>query len=257
MVLLLLFVAPPWAFALLIVVASGLGAAEFYPIMVPQPPLLLRLAPVLSSLVVAAFSFLPLAPPLFLALAVLLPLLPLVAHLCAPGDLAGLPLRTGSLALGLLYTGLLPSFIVLVHTLPDHGPRYIILLFTITFLGDTGAYAAGRLFGRHRLYARLSPKKTWEGALGGILASMGAAALAHAWYLPHLPLAQILPVGALVGALGQMGDLCESMLKRANSIKDSGKLLPGHGGLLDRIDALLFAAPTFYLYLLLAGYGPR
>ena len=128
------------------------------------------------------------------------------------------------------------------------------LTFSIAFLGDTGAYFTGRALGRHKLYPALSPKKTWEGAVGGLASSAGAAAIAHFWYLPELPLIPGLILGAAAGAMGQAGDLCESMIKRAHGVKDSGTLLPGHGGMLDRIDALLFAAPVLYIGLLWLGF---
>jgi phosphatidate cytidylyltransferase len=146
-----------------------------------------------------------------------------------------------------MYVGVLLTFVGLLHR-PPLGTPWVLLALTVTWLGDTGAYAAGRLFGTHKLYERVSPKKTWEGAAGGLVASAGAALLAHAWYLPSLTLRDALLVALPASALGQAGDLCESLLKRSVGLKDSGKLLPGHGGMLDRVDALMFVAPYVYLY---------
>ena len=126
-------------------------------------------------------------------------------------------------------------------------------LFTmcITVWGaDSGAYFAGRLFGRTKLHKDVSPNKTVEGLLGGLATSVGAAAVLHQTLLAdaNIGLASCLIAGAVSGLLGPLGDLIESALKRAYNVKDSGKLLPGHGGFLDRLDALLFAMPFFALY---------
>jgi phosphatidate cytidylyltransferase len=156
--------------------------------------------------------------------------------------------RVGLTTYGVFYVALL-SFVALLKR--DHATRgdvWVYLLLTVTWFSDTAAYFAGRAFGRHKLYPQISPGKTWEGALGGLAGSFGAAALAHLWYMPELGWGHAALVSIPAGALGQLGDLCESLLKRAYGVKDSGKVLPGHGGLLDRIDALLFATPYVYFY---------
>jgi phosphatidate cytidylyltransferase len=122
-----------------------------------------------------------------------------------------------------------------------------VLCLTVTWLNDTGAYFAGRAFGRHKLYPRISPSKTWEGWGGGLIASVGGAVAVKLLFLPELPVWVAAAVGVGAGILGPLGDLSESMLKRAFGRKDSSHLLPGHGGILDRIDALLFNAPFVWL----------
>lgn len=129
------------------------------------------------------------------------------------------------------------------------GPASLLTLMAIVFAGDTGAYFAGRSFGRHKLYPLVSPKKTIEGSVGGLLGSIGAAALC-AWLLvPQVPYVDAMILGAGCGLVAQVGDLAESMFKRASGTKDSGSLLPGHGGMLDRLDGVLFAAPVFFAWL--------
>jgi phosphatidate cytidylyltransferase len=113
---------------------------------------------------------------------------------------------------------------------------------------DTAAYYTGRAFGRHKLAPRVSPGKTWEGAVGGMCASLALAALAHYWFFPELSLRAALPLAALMNVLGVLGDLTESALKRGAGAKDAAKILPGHGGLLDRLDSLLFNAPLLYYF---------
>jgi phosphatidate cytidylyltransferase len=156
------------------------------------------------------------------------------------------PRRVGLAVLGAVYPGLLLSALVPLRQLPQ-GFWWVFLALTVTWANDTGAYFAGRGFGRHKLYPRISPSKTWEGALGGSLASVVGACIVQQLCLHNLPLAGAVLIGAGAAVLGPAGDLSESMLKRAFGAKDSGRLLPGHGGLLDRIDALLFNAPFVLL----------
>ena len=131
------------------------------------------------------------------------------------------------------------------------GRGALLALLVMVFAGDTGAYFAGRGLGRHKLYALISPKKTLEGAVGGLCASCLGGYLTHRWFLPQLGLGEGILLGAACGAVGQIGDLAESLFKRATGTKDSGGLLPGHGGLLDRIDGVLFAAPIVQAWLIL------
>jgi phosphatidate cytidylyltransferase len=118
----------------------------------------------------------------------------------------------------------------------------------LAWFGDTGGYFGGRFFGRRKLSARISPNKTVEGLVGSVIASLCGGLAAHAWYLPELPLAHAVVLGVAVGALGQAGDLFESLIKRSVGAKDSGWIVPGHGGLLDRIDGLLFTSAGTWLY---------
>jgi phosphatidate cytidylyltransferase len=124
----------------------------------------------------------------------------------------------------------------------------VILLFTL-WSGDTAALLVGKQFGRTPFAPKVSPKKTNEGALGGLLAGILAAVLLQQFLFRDLPLRHVVAVSFLVGIFGQLGDLAESMLKRAAEIKDSSKIIPGHGGALDRVDSLLFGFPVLYLYM--------
>lgn len=127
-------------------------------------------------------------------------------------------------------------------------PHFLLMLFCIIWTSDTFAYIGGKLFGRTKLIPSISPGKTWEGAISGILAA-GIAALVFARYLLDLEQFSIwFSIGILVSIFGILGDLFESKIKRKHNIKDSGTLLPGHGGILDRMDSLLFAIPIYYIF---------
>jgi phosphatidate cytidylyltransferase len=165
------------------------------------------------------------------------------------------PRRFAVALAGLVYIPLLLSVLPRIKAeRADHGAAWLLLVIAIPFVADGAAYIAGRLLGRHKLYPSVSPGKTWEGAAGGLAGSVGAVLAIRAIALPQLALGHALAAALIASVAGQAGDLFESALKRAAGVKDSGRLLPGHGGMLDRIDALLFAAPVAYYYLsLVAG----
>jgi phosphatidate cytidylyltransferase len=151
--------------------------------------------------------------------------------------------------LGTFYVGWLFSYVLLLRMFIN-GPNYVFFIFGIVWLGDAAALISGRLFGRHRLAPRLSPGKTIEGAIGGFLGSLCGAMLGGRWLLGHFTLTQCVAIGCLLAVLGQLGDLSESLLKRSSGVKDSGVLIPGHGGILDKVDGILFGAPVLYYYVL-------
>lgn len=166
------------------------------------------------------------------------------------GDMQTVAGRVAQMLVGTLYVGLLLTFVALLKKRPD-GAAWVFIALTCTWFSDTGAYFAGRFLGPAwpvKLYAAVSPKKTLIGGIGGLVASFGALVIAKLWYLPHLTWLDCALVAIPANLLGQTGDLCESMLKRSVGVKDSGALLPGHGGMLDRVDALLFIAPYVYVY---------
>ena len=147
----------------------------------------------------------------------------------------------GALAWG--YAGLLPAAVVALRVREDAGWPWVVLLFVVTWANDTFAYFTGRFLGKRPLAPRISPRKTWEGFWGGAAGSVGGALMVKVLFLPGLSVPAAAVVGAGAAVLGPLGDLSESMLKRAAGVKDSGRIIPGHGGLLDRIDAVLFVAP--------------
>ena len=158
--------------------------------------------------------------------------------------------------MGALYLGLglgfqVKLFMFTETTLSNTGARLILALYLIVWLGDSAAYFAGSLLGRHKLAPRVSPKKTWEGALGNFAGNLGAAFLVKVTVCPQWSAVDAAAIGLLLGTVGQLGDLVESTWKRSAGVKDSnmgGVAIPGHGGILDRVDSLVFAAPALYAY---------
>jgi len=169
----------------------------------------------------------------------------------ARGTLVPAGFRVGLLqgawiVLGVTYVGGLLSFISLLRALPE-GKQFIYYLTFAMWASDTGAYYLGSWFGRRPLAPRISPKKTVEGALGGLAATVLVALAGSSQVWPRLSWGKAAWVGLLLAVVGILGDLCESAVKRAASVKDSGTLIPGHGGVLDRLDSLLFAGPVLYV----------
>jgi phosphatidate cytidylyltransferase len=149
---------------------------------------------------------------------------------------------------GLFYVGLFPGFAIGLLGL-ENGVILFFGLLGIVFAGDTFAYFSGRLLGKHKLLEPVSPKKTIEGSIGGLVGSAVMGFCLQHFLLPQLPVVQFVLIAAASGAFGQVGDLFESLIKRLADVKDSGRIMPGHGGFLDRLDGVLFAAPVYYVLL--------
>lgn len=134
----------------------------------------------------------------------------------------------------------------------DLGAALVLIAFVSVWTCDSAAYFVGLAIGRHKLFPRVSPKKSWEGAIAGGIAAIAAFVAMSAWLMPQYPWQLAVIAGLIVGAFGQLGDLAESLLKRDAAIKDSSTLIPGHGGFLDRFDSMFFVAPLLLMYMLVA-----
>jgi phosphatidate cytidylyltransferase len=207
----------------------------------PVPPIPAGAAAMLTC---AAFAT-PSQPIDLVLMSALVALGTLTLTVWSPGR-DGLAIASASLFPS-LYLGLPFGAIVAIQEIRGAGALF--LLMSTVIVSDTAQYYSGRAFGRRLLAPAISPKKTVEGAIGGLVFGTVTLAVAGAWWLPAAPLVVRAALGAAVVALGVAGDLFESMLKRSADLKDSSSLIPGHGGILDRIDALLFAAPVYYVVL--------
>ncbi len=248
LVLLLVTFAPQWLYAAVVALVALLALREYLDMADKS-------------------QMAPLRYPAYLAVAALIAWPPAAGDIAlwtvaAALALAMRPTRTlekalpGAAAtlLGTVYIGLPLALLADLRRLP-HGAEWVIYILVITWAGDTAAYFAGRAFGRRPMAPRISPGKTWEGGAVSLLAAALFSLAYLATFIPEFPKGWSVAAGLAVNAAGQVGDLAESALKRSAGVKDSSALLPGHGGLLDRIDALLFAAPAlWYIFSLRARF---
>jgi len=162
---------------------------------------------------------------------------------------------------GVFYVGWLGTHFIFLRELPlkidrpySEGTEYVLLPFFLGWTSDTAAYLAGRFFGKTKLIPRISPNKSLEGSAGALIASPFVAWAAKATFAPFLSMFDVVALGLISGLASQLGDLVESMIKREANVKDASSVIPGHGGMLDRFDSLLFAAPAVYYYLAIAVF---
>jgi phosphatidate cytidylyltransferase len=258
---------PTWA---LIFVAALLAMHEFFAMTLPKADR--RAALVIGGLACFAFYWIDaraLARPFGVELgaraqlvAASGPTLVLILAVIVPGlyylfrfrDIPTVASRFTATVTGVVYAGLLLTYLALFKRMEPGtlGGHYVVLVLLIAWIADTGGYFAGRFLGKAKLYEAVSPKKTWAGAWGGLAGSLAGVVAMKLLFLQHeLTWLDVFLIAIPGGILGQLGDLSESLIKRSTGVKDSGALLPGHGGILDRIDAVLFIAPYVYTYLLI------
>jgi phosphatidate cytidylyltransferase len=167
-------------------------------------------------------------------------------------DIPSVANRITATITGIVYAGFLTTYLAKLKLIDPNGRgETVVLVLLVAWVADTGGYFAGRFLGKTKLYEAVSPKKTWAGAWGGLAGSLVAVAVLKLTFAEYLTWLDVVLISIPGGILGQMGDLAESLIKRSVGVKDSGALLPGHGGLLDRVDAVLFIAPYVYAYLTL------
>jgi len=244
-------------FALFIAIALVISLLEFWMLARAQQIRADPVAGVLgaSALFVIFYFTEPHHPPDLLAIVIVLVALTicsLVAAMVRGAPFDRMIASSAVTVFGVLYVFLLGGHLIATKTgFSNQLSKHLLSFFFLVLMGsDAAAYYGGRAFGRHKLAPTISPGKTWEGAIAGMLASLLLAAAAHYWFFVELPLKLALPVAAVMNVVGVLGDLTESALKRSVGKKDTAQILPGHGGMLDRIDSLLFNAPLIYYFAL-------
>jgi phosphatidate cytidylyltransferase len=239
---------PRWGFQVLVCLAAMIALWEYYDIAIPRLPLPVKFTALLLALVLFGTMV---QGPFFLTLStVSLWLIVLAAFrlFAYPAQRDHAVDDVAKTVMGLLYVCLPLALLLFIDKHP-RGSLWVFFLLTVIFANDTGAYYAGRLLGKHKLHPSVSPNKTWEGTIGGIALSLIASYLFVLLFPLFKTAWQRIGLTVTIAILGQIGDLTESMLKRNYGRKDTGKILPGHGGVLDRIDGLLFGVPVLYVYL--------
>ena len=238
----------PWGFGALVLLVAGLALCEYTAITLAGAPRRLRIGVIALGVGLAAGLYFMPAFAVVWVLAAFVVTATLV--LLDPGDIPQAGARLGLAAFGVFYLGLLCAPMAILQRDAPHGREWVLMAIALTFGNDTGAYFAGRGLGRHKLYPAVSPAKTVEGGVGGMLAGLLIMLGARATFVPWLTVRDCLLAALPAGVIGPIGDLVESLIKRAFGVKDSGHLIPGHGGMLDRIDALLFVSAWLYVYTL-------
>lgn len=245
-VLWLLFFAPAWSFSAVGLLAAAIAASELAAMTLARARRL-QAWMVLATMGVAGGLTFSTDPEVIFALLLGVILAGPLSILLQPDPMSQAGWRMGWMVAGPLYLGGAIAALAKLHHLPDGGV-WVVLAMALAWGSDTGGYFAGRAFGRRKLYEKISPKKTVEGAVGGLLTVVAMAlGVAYLW-LPALSAPHAVALALCAGAAGQAGDLCISVIKRSTGVKDSGKIMPGHGGLLDRIDALMFTAVVTLLF---------
>lgn len=245
-----------WLFVTIAVLALGAGLFEFYSL---TKKLELKADAPLgflgAALLTVAFIFDAPAnePNLVLITLALFVIAVLIAQTFRfQADFSKMLAGTGVTVLGVVYLAFLGGFLIATRVGFDPHPylsTHLLGYFFLVLMGaDTGAYFAGRTFGKHKLAPKISPGKTVEGLIGGLLAAAVCAAVATSWFIPELPYHFAIPLAMVMAGVGVLGDLAESAMKRGSKTKDAATILPGHGGLLDRLDSLLLNAPILYYF---------
>jgi phosphatidate cytidylyltransferase len=242
---LLVFWSNPIGFALLVLVAGTIALREYTGLALRGRPVSERALVVLIGMGFGVGVYLhPALTALWAMAAVVLAAAVILAR---PDDLPTAGARLGAAGFGIFYVAGLLVALPLLHRQP-HGALWVTVAIAVTWACDTGAYFAGRAFGKHKLAPAISPAKTVEGGVGGLLAALAFLFAAKFTFFPALTILDCVLVGLAAGVLDPIGDLTESLLKRSAGVKDSGHLIPGHGGMLDRIDAVLFVGAYVYFH---------
>ncbi len=244
------WVLPPVYFTALVLAAAAVGQYEFYRMAQARgshPDVVLGIA--LGAMIVLEFY-----QPLLPAMGNIFPvaasaLLIMVARLFSPRPVDGAIEDVACALLGVFYVALLFAYQVGVLRTGADGKQWLVFLYFIIWASDIGAYSIGIPFGKHRLYEKVSPKKSVEGLLGALSASAAMALLCRVWFMPPIGAGEAVAIAIVLSVVGTIGDFVESLFKRSAGVKDSGVIIPGHGGILDRMDSMLFAAPVLYYYL--------
>jgi phosphatidate cytidylyltransferase len=240
----LIAVGPPVILFLIVFAATFFGLREFFALALPQSKGTERIVGMGLGLALTVGIFWAdrSLPSTYL---VLLLLLLCLLFMVTSQDLSSAISKLGVTLFGILYIAFLLSHVALIRKM-DAGNRWTLFLIATVWGGDICAFVIGSRIGRHKLYPKISPKKTVEGLGGALLGSVLIGLVFKALFLPQLTPGTCVMLGVGTGFLGQLGDFSESMLKRSAQVKDSGSLLPGHGGILDRLDSFLFTSPFLY-----------
>lgn len=244
-----IFLMPQWFYAAVVIFLIGMGLYEFYSLIERKGIIIYKYFGTFMGVLIPLSIYFKFEPTkgwelFFIATATLIFFILQFIRKDSSQAIVGI----STTLFGIFYVSWFFSFLIKIRFLP-YGTYLAAFLLFVTKMGDVGAYIIGTNFGKNMLILRISPKKTLEGALGGFIFSLLAAIISKL-YLPFIPIIHLIVMGVLIGFIAQLGDLCESLIKRDCGVKDSGTYLPGLGGVLDIIDSIIFTSPIFYYYIL-------
>jgi phosphatidate cytidylyltransferase len=236
------------ALHLMVLLATFLGLREYYDLVLPRSKWMERVVGIglglILSLLISFGSMKEISPFLVVILLVLA-----VLFMAVSQDLSSTISKMGITLFGILFVGFLLAYISLIRNMPN-GRLWVLFLVIAVWAGDIFALLSGSFLGRHKLYPKISPNKTFEGLAGAVVGSIFVALAFSRLFIPNVRMGSCILVAIGLAILGQLGDFTESMLKRSAQVKDSGTLIPGHGGMLDRLDSFFFSAPFLHYSLL-------
>jgi phosphatidate cytidylyltransferase len=232
---------------IMVLIAVALGLHEFYSLVLPENKRHEKAIGILLGMVLASLIYLGDASFIHASLAFSIIFLS-ITYMLKSRNFALAISKMALTLFGILYIGLLLSYVTLIDTTAP-GKQWVFFLVSTVWAADIGGFFMGSLVGRHKLYPKVSPNKTIEGLAGGVVGAIAAALLYRKLVFSDLDISDCVFLGFCLSLCGQMGDFTESMIKRSVRVKDSSGLIPGHGGILDRLDSFLFSAPFLYYYL--------
>jgi phosphatidate cytidylyltransferase len=246
-IIFLIAIGPPIILTLLVLLATFFGLREFYNLTLPHSRSIEKWVGTGLGLLLPIIiqGNIKMVFPFFVLLLLLLSIL----FMGISENFSSTISHMGIMFFGIFYIGFLLSHIFLIRNMVN-GKQWVFFLILTVWAGDVSALLSGFLFGRHKLYPKISPNKTCEGLVGGVVGSVMVALAFALLFIPQLEIGLCILLAIGLGVLGQLGDFTESMLKRGAQVKDSGSLIPGHGGMLDRLDSFLFSAPFLHYSLL-------
>ena len=247
-IVILIALGPSAVLHLMVLLATFFGLREYYNLALPQSKWIERAVGIglglILSIIISLGGMEEISPFFVLVLLILS-----ILFMATSKDLSSTISNMGGTLFGILFVGFLLAYVSLIRNMMN-GKLWVLFLVGTVWAGDISALLIGSFFGRHKLYPKISPKKTFEGLIGSIVGSIIVALAFSLLFIPHLKKEHCILLAIGLGILGQIGDFTESMLKRSAQVKDSGTLIPGHGGMLDRLDSFLFSAPFLHYSLL-------
>lgn len=247
-IIFLIIIGTPFILTLLVMAVSYLGLKEYYRLTLPGSNDIEKFIGILSGIIIILISVYGDSNAHYIFIVIIL-LIISVIYMIISKDLSKIASKIGIMLFGIFYIGFLLSHISMIRIIED-GLKWILFLIITVWSADIFALLFGSFWGRHKLYPKISPNKTYEGLLGALIGPLISGTIYSWFFFPNLDKIKCIGLSIGIGFFAQLGDFTESMIKRGANVKDSGNLIPGHGGMLDRLDSFLFSSPFLYYFII-------